>query len=143
MNTTRDIILKVFGEFVENLKIIFNEQVEFKANLSDDKKWQIKVLCINGNLELDVWFYDVGETYDYSLNNKRNQEPVIRINWLEVSPQKSGFGKKVWREFISTLPEKAFKRILLDANDEAAFAFWKSQGFIQVGQTNYMFKDLY
>ncbi|MGG2014020.1 hypothetical protein [Bacillus sp. S10(2024)] len=135
-------VTKTMDAFRQKLEGMFQVGMDLKPTTSNDDKWQFKIESKNATLEFDVWFYNIGHTYDYSLNHKKNEDPVIRINFIEVKPTKIGLGTKVYNEFVSILPDQYFKRILLDAQDNDSLQFWLSLDFIQVNGTYYMYKDL-
>lgn len=143
MKEIKDEINKKMDEFKQKLEDIFQEEMKLKPNMNEDNIWQFKIEGQNLGLVLDIWFYNIGETRDYTLNNQKNQEPVIRINWFEVKLKRIGLGTKVYKEFTSILPTKIFKRVLLDSHDESSYQFWSSLGFSEIERTANMYHDLY
>lgn len=41
--------------------------------MNEDNIWQFKIEGQNLGLVLDIWFYNIGETRDYTLNNKKTK----------------------------------------------------------------------
>ncbi|MBU8852765.1 hypothetical protein [Priestia megaterium] len=144
MEKKKDEIIKNMKRLAEKLKELFEEDVKITSmSIDGSKKWQFKIGSETGRLELDIWFYNIQETLDYLIMGQKNSEPVVRINWFEVNPQRIGLGTKTYNEFISILPDKVFRSVILDFNDESSREFWLSLGFNQIKGYARMYKDLY